>query len=110
MLCGKSTGWLSSSCDEAWLQSGTYFETLGIRKNHIIWSVESSEEMFTEGGYVKGSAMPNSCPKYTSPARPSPATTFTSLPRRPVHIPPPPLPHRAQKRPVVNCKHRLDLN
>ena len=28
----------------------TYFETLGIRKNNIIWSVESSEEMFTEGG------------------------------------------------------------
>jgi len=28
----------------------TYFETLGIRKNHIVWSVESSEEMFTEGG------------------------------------------------------------
>jgi predicted CoA-substrate-specific enzyme activase len=28
----------------------TYFETLGLRKNNIIWSVESSEEMFTEGG------------------------------------------------------------
>ena len=28
----------------------TYFEALGIRKNNIIWSIESSEEMFTEGG------------------------------------------------------------
>ncbi len=28
----------------------TYFEALGVPKSHIIWSDESSEEMFTEGG------------------------------------------------------------
>ena len=28
----------------------TYFETLGIAKRHVVWSDETSEEMFTEGG------------------------------------------------------------
>ncbi len=28
----------------------TYFETLGVNKRHIVWSDDSSEEMFAEGG------------------------------------------------------------